>query len=225
MTQKHHSVLGYLISQMFVILALFVFFSPKSIQAQNPFCYPDCDTTYWIPNTSFLPLTYLITLPCGETVRVAYRYGYSCNGWFDLFLVNVVFLNGRYGGELCGQTMTTAGMIDNITQQLLFKDPMNFPPTDTTRDTCYENYRVNLSSCWSTTFPVAADSGATHGLRSTDNYNDPGVMEPCVSIECCIQLYMVCIINHKKVVTYDVNRSHPGICDPEQPPFCTPVCY
>ena len=195
------------------------------MQAQNPLCYPDCDTTYWVPNPTLLPMTYLITLPCGETVRVAYRMRFSCNGWWDLFLVNVVFLNGRSGGELCGDSMSTRAMIENITMQLLIKNPMNFPPTDTTKDTCYENYRVNLSSCWSTTFPVAADSGASHGLRSSPaNYNDPGVIEPCESIECCIQLYTVCMVNHKRVVTYNGGGSHPGICDPDQPPFCIPVC-
>jgi len=208
-----------------LVLTYISLFHSNSLFSQTAPCYKDCDTNIWVPVPGTPPYSITLTLPCGENVILSYRIRRACNLWWDLFMENIEFLNGTNGGEHCGLTMSTPAMIENCIEQLLVQNPMNFPPLDSNKDTCISTYRVNLSSCWYPTFPVAKDTGnASHGNSMTLNMMDGGLIVPCLSTLCCTQLYLVCYALHKKVIHYIGGASNPGICEPGQPPFCIPIC-
>ena len=214
--------------KIFIFLLLFILlflFHSISLISQTALCYKDCDTNIWVPAPGIPPYTIILTLPCGEQVILSYRIRRACNLWWDLYMENIEFVNGNYGGENCGLTMSTPAMIENCIEQLLVKNPMNFPPLDSNKDTCNTTIRVNLSACWYPTFFVARDSGnASHGNRMTTDKMGGGLIIPCLSTQCCYQAYKVCYALHKKIITYLGGSSNPGQCEPNQPPFCIPIC-
>ena len=192
------------------------------LQSQTQYCYPDCDTSLWVPNPPLGAYTFGMTLPCGEPVLVFYRIRYACNAWWDIFIERVMFVNGQVGGEQCGLSMTLAQMLENIMEQMLVQNPMNFPPRGT-QDSCADNYRVMVGACWIANFPIAA--GGITGLTKIIQPDSPaGFLNACHSIRCCLQAYTVCIVSGQRVITYKPQLSVPGICDPINPPACTPVC-
>jgi hypothetical protein len=211
--------------KMFVVLVISFITYVSPVCSQTQYCYPDCDSSIWIPNPPNPPSTYRITLPCGDSVIVNYRKRHACNMYWDLFIEKVVFVNGSNGGIHCGETMTLKEMLDNVIAQMLVQDPMGFPPSTSGQDTCVENYRVILGACWKASFSISADGVAkSDGKIIEPDAATIGLLQPCLSAQCCLQAYTVCIVNHQKIITFMSGCSIPGECDVNNPPNCQPIC-
>lgn len=199
--------------------ALFIFSTPA--HSQQAFCYPDCSNDLWNPQPPAPAFTHQITLPCGEPVIIHYRTRFACGTFWDLFIEEIEFVNGYGGGANCAQTMTIAQMLESAMTQLLYDNPMNYPPTDSTQDTCVVNYRVMVGACWHPTFPV----GPGDGMEQPPDMDLPaGLLVPCVYIECCVKAFTVCYVRGTKVVIYDPIHSTLGECDYKYQPACYPAC-
>jgi hypothetical protein len=218
----------------FILIVLLVLFSGTKVYSQATQCYPDCPSSLWIPNPPSPAYTYVLTLPCGSNVTVYYRIRNACNEWWDLFIESVQFNGGFIDGVNCGYTMSVTDMIQNITQQLLVQNPMNFPPAGSGPDSCILNFRCTYSACWFSTFPVSygrAQRNSSLGINDTignnQNIQPEGVeawLQPCSSLLCCLQVYKVCRENNQRIITYLPEYSDPGVCDPNSPNNCQPVC-
>jgi hypothetical protein len=93
------------------------------------------------------------------------------------------------------------------------------------RDTCVSNYRVIEGPCWGANFPIGPNSPIIlNGIDSGINPMQPGVglVTPCSFETCCLDYYKVCIVNHMKQISWQTGQ--PGVCDPNDPPQCVPVC-
>ena len=205
---------------LFAILILF----NTPVQSQQAFCYPDCYDDYWEPLPPSPPFTHQITLPCGEPVIILYRTRIACGSFLDVFIEQIIFVNGYEGGQNCGQTMSIAHMLESAMSQLVYDNPMQYPPTDSSRDTCVPNYRVMVGGCWHPTFPVGPGD-FNEGTEQPPVIDAPaGLLVPCVYISCCIKYFDVCYVNGVKVVIYNPKRSTPGECDYLSHPACYPAC-
>jgi hypothetical protein len=195
-------------------------------RAQEQLCYPDCDSSIWMPMPPAPALTFLITLPCGEPVIVHYRTRIACGSWLDLLIEQIDFVNGYAGGQHCGQTMSVAQMLEAAMIQMIIADPMGFPPNPAGPDTCFYNYRVMVGGCWKPTFPIGTGGLVSQAQLGGIQPDLPGgFLYPCEFISCCLQLYTVCIVNHQKVITYNPKLSVPGQCDPRWYQLgCYPAC-
>ena len=202
--------------------AILIFCTPA--QSQVTFCYPDCPKDLWNPLPTSPAFTHLITLPCGEPVIVHYRIRIACGSFHDVFIEEIEFVNGYGGGQICGQTMSIAQMLESAMSQLVYDNPMNYPPTDSTQDTCFPNYRVMVGGCWTPTFPIGPGD-LKDGAKEPPVIDVPaGLLIPCVYIECCLKYFTVCYVNGTKVVIYDPKRSVHGECDYQYQPACYPAC-
>jgi len=227
----------------FIIIGLFLFgfIGENKLFSQPEVCYPDCDTSIWNPNPPLPAYTYVLTLSCGQPVTVYFRIRKGCNVYSDLFIEKVQFSNSA-GADSCGKTMSIADMITNIMEQMLVQNPMGFDPSSGAGpDTCVVNYRILLSACWLSTFPTRGQQLRPIQIDSTNSENDTSNnsvtnnknirplypeewLQPCSSIQCCLQAYSVCRINGQRVITYEPAQSLPGICYPNEPGPCQPVC-
>ncbi len=207
-----------------ILFTILIIVLANPAQSQVTLCYPDCPNDVWNPMPPSPALTYQITLPCGEPVIVHYRTRIACGAFYDLFIEEIEFLNGYAGGQHCGQTMTVSEMLEAAMVQMMIADPMRFPPDTSSADTCVDNYRVMVGGCWKPTFPIGVGGFVSKADGITPNVT-AGLLYPCVFVECCIDWYTVCIVNHQKVITYNSAKSTPGYCDPRQYQLgCYPAC-
>ena len=221
---KSHStnIINKRISAIIIIISAICFFYSPS-QSQVTYCYPDCPNDLWNPVPPAPSFTYQVTLPCGEPVIIHYRTRFACGTYWDIFIEEIQFVNGYEGGQNCGLTMTVTEMIQAAINQLVYDNPMRYPPTDSTQDSCVTTWRMMVGACWKPTFPVGPGNKSSSELPPI--IDAPlGLLIPCVFIECCVQTYTVCYISGQKVVVFDPQNSYPGQCDFKYQPNCYPAC-
>jgi hypothetical protein len=224
----------------FIVFSIFFLLSGTAAFSDAEPCYLDCETFLWVPNPPAPASTVQLSLICGQDVTVYYRIRYACNEWWDVYIEYVVFNNGLLGGTECAGLMSVNQMIENITNQMIVQDPMNFPPTGNGNDTCVFTYRFSYSPCWSTDFPLSLlnNSASTEASSSTPKNKgkkvivpqpdaqaqQAGTIRPCNYLQCCMQAFVVCRLNNQKVITYSRETSLPGACSPESSAECIILC-
>ncbi|TAL69602.1 MAG: hypothetical protein EPN82_06075 [Bacteroidetes bacterium] len=211
------------IAVIIFIISAICFFNSQS-QSQVTYCYPDCENDLWNPVPPAPALTHQMTLPCGEQVTVFYRIRNACASFWDIFIEKIQFVNGYEGGQNCGQTMTVTQMVQFVMDQLIYDNPMQFPPTDSTKDTCIAGWRVIVGGCWHPSFPIGTGS-KNNSLELPPVIDAPlGLLLPCVFIDCCVKGYVVCYHSGIKFIVLEPNNTHPGLCDYQYQPDCYPAC-
>lgn len=201
-------------------------------------CYPDCETDLWVPNPPASALVAPVWV-CNGTIRlqVRYRTRLACGQYYDLYIEGV----GYYPGEepnlnaaLACNAWDIKQLLDEITEQLLITNPMNFPPLT---NGCETNWRVMNGSCWK----LAANFGGVGSISGESQtysvdpvswgYSGPW-LQPCPDLECCLERFTVCIENGERVITlsgYQPPSNTEGCTEPDGNPIepgsrCYPVC-
>ncbi|MBI5324315.1 MAG: hypothetical protein HZB41_03385 [Ignavibacteriae bacterium] len=208
---------------LFIVVIMFNLICFSNMNSQVTLCYPDCLNDLWNPLPPSPAFTHTVTLPCGEPVIIHYRTRFACGNLWDIFIEKIEFVNGYGGGQNCGMTMTVTEMIQAAMNMLIYDNPMNYPPTDSTRDTCVTNWRVMVGGCWHPSFPVGPGDSKNSSELPPIIDAPLGLLIPCVFIECCIKSVIVCFVSGKKVIIDDPQNSYPGWCDYRYQPNSFPA--
>ena len=113
-----------------LVLLVMIVLGPSLLYSQPQICYPDCDTTIWVPAPPAPPMIYHTFLVCGEPVDVSYRMRTGCGMFWDVFMEGITFVNGDSGLSHCSGMMSVQNMVENAMINLIMGNPMHFPPTD-----------------------------------------------------------------------------------------------
>jgi hypothetical protein len=195
-------------------------------------CYPDCENDLWLPVPP-APASAITITVCGVPLEVRYRQRIACNIWYDIYIEAVADDPNTTGNQLA-QAMNCFGgnmkqLLDAVTDQILTLNPMGFPPIGPGAQ-CEDNWRVMNGSCWimvDQTSHVPPVPSSENPVVDPADYNYSDWLQPCESVNCCLEAYRVC---------YDPNTNTRTItpvgsaivtdpdCADDPTGECVPVC-
>ncbi len=150
-----------------------------------------------MPPAAALETTVLI---CGGTVpvKVRYRTRYACNLWYDVFIEVIGDDPSTPNNELQDALNCSSGdlnlVMQQVTEQILIMNPMNFPPM-TPATGCEENWRVMNGSCWAVTdkFQHVGPPPSENPVVNPADYGYDVWAMPCEGTLCCLERFEICI--------------------------------
>lgn len=155
-------------------------------------CLPDC------PQDLFGPTQYITMEICpGVFVDVRYSSRIACNTWYDYYIEDVP---SHIPGSCIDALGGISGVLEKITEMLIIANPAGFPPL--MPNDCEPNWRVMKGSCWQPDVLVPVPITPPPPGQSMSNTPSIDLLTPCTVIDCCLEMFMVCLDqNGDRIVT------------------------
>lgn len=181
-----HHLIAFIIA---LILMGTAFLSSANAQIGGT-CPSDC------PFSLFFTQTQFVTLSGGCVVKVTYSFRNTCNGYYEIRILQIQALTAG-----CS-TSSIASLIKQATEGVMQLDSMHFPIY---RDSCVSKWRVYKASCW----------------RKDSISVDSVLIIPCTPSGCCTTNYTVCDTNGVTRFIQEDSKSTDDSCTGVG---CTNVC-
>lgn len=163
-------------------------------------CVPDCPDAPFVGSWQYTD----VIVCSGCVVRVKWISRKAC-GNFDIYIEEATSIDPNNPACMACYPNSLQALIEDVTQQLLRSNPMNYPPR--VRGECYTNWRAVKGPCWMRHFPDFSSNNESRVQSRT---------QACVGHETfCSTNYQVCVDESDKRTVVRLagipSSTYPGI--------------